>query len=119
MTTATVGIVPDLGIAERLHLARWRMGIGSKEFAQRSGISRATVGNYESRDWSRTRNPIYLRRWAEITGVSLHWLETGEPGPEDPGPGSPGALPQMDSNHQPFDYWSRNCVVSLTRDRAA
>lgn len=48
-------------------------------FAERTGLSRATISNYE-RGIHKPRRP-QLVVWALATGFSLHWLEFGSPSP--------------------------------------
>ena len=63
-------------------------------------MSRRTVVNYESE--ATTPKPLVVKMWAMATGVDSRWLETGKaPSPGD-GDGA-SALPQLDSNQQPFD----------------
>lgn len=69
---------PDFTIAERLQLARAINGFEAQELAERLGISRSTVANYESRWWSSRRSPAYLKAWARECGVDQEWLETGQ-----------------------------------------
>lgn len=81
------GIIPELTIAERLHLARYMAGMEIQQLCAATGISRGTVANYESRAWDRRRNPAFIRLWADATGVNYSWLMTGEAGGGDSGPG--------------------------------
>jgi transcriptional regulator with XRE-family HTH domain len=86
-TTATVPAagVPELDIADRLVIARRRTKLDTRAFAERAGMSRSTVSNYENADYARARKPLYLRAWAMACGVSYKWLATGEiPEPNDP-----------------------------------
>jgi transcriptional regulator with XRE-family HTH domain len=48
-------------------------------------ISRGSISAYE-RDVTAPKG-LVLRAWAYETGVDEGWLRTGEPGPDDPGPG--------------------------------
>lgn len=77
-----VAIIPQWTMADRLRKARELTGLDQGEFAERCEISRQAVGNYESG----RRNPrgLYLRAWAEATGVPVEWLETGK-APADAG----------------------------------
>ena len=66
---------------DRLRLARERRtGLDQGEFAELISVSRGTVSNYE-RDHlpGGTRQRLVLNAWAQATGVSRTWLETGEP----------------------------------------
>lgn len=84
-------------LGERLMLARMRAGYDNmQDFAQRLGVSRNTIPNYE-KNKVRPR-PIVLNAWAEATGFTVDELlgntgEDGGPGlslvPSDPSPGTP------------------------------
>jgi transcriptional regulator with XRE-family HTH domain len=100
-TQPEVGQVPEFTIAERLQLARTIAKLEKQELADRIGVSRDTIANYESRAWPRRRSPAYLKSWALACGVSYAWLETGQD-PRDGGPDD--GLPHLDSNQKPFDY---------------
>jgi transcriptional regulator with XRE-family HTH domain len=69
--------VPEWTIAERLYLARTVAGYEKQQLADAIGVSRDTVGNYESRSWARKRSPAYIKAWALATGVDGQWLQTG------------------------------------------
>jgi transcriptional regulator with XRE-family HTH domain len=71
--------VPVLTIADRLLIARRQTGLDTKEFAERTNISKATINNYENPAYDRARKPLYLRAWALAAGVSYTWLATGHP----------------------------------------
>lgn len=77
--------VPEWTLGDRLRKAREVAGLEQGELAGRMGVARGTVHNYESDATTKVKRP-YLREWAHVTGVSLHWLETGEAG-SDNGPG--------------------------------
>lgn len=80
-THAFGGRTHDFGIADRLRASREDAGMDQRMFAERTGLSRATISNYE-RGIHKPRRP-QLVVWALATGFSMHWLETGEPGPDD------------------------------------
>jgi transcriptional regulator with XRE-family HTH domain len=71
--------VPELSIADRLLIARRLTRLDVRDFADRVGISRSTVSNYENPDYTRQRKPLYLKAWALGAGVSYTWLATGQP----------------------------------------
>ena len=76
-------------------------GLSVAEAADHFGVSRTTVSN-----WLHDRtspSPTERREWATWTDVPADWLETGKAGAPDGGPGL-HLLPQVDSNHQHFDY---------------
>lgn len=80
------GLVLEFGITDRLRKAREHAGYASqKAFAELTGISRGTIGNYESPEWT-TRKPYILEEWARATGVSVEWLRTGNGRPSGPTP---------------------------------
>lgn len=87
----------QFGLPDRLRAAREGAGIDQRTFADITGISKATIYNYES---GRTtpRRP-QLIAWAMATGYDLEWLTTG---------GIPGheGLPRLDSNQEPSGYQS-------------
>jgi transcriptional regulator with XRE-family HTH domain len=76
-----VGTIPTFTLADRLKKAREVTGLEQGEFAERAGMARTTVLNYER--GHTTPRAIYLRAWAEVSGVDLHWLETGMAPSED------------------------------------
>lgn len=76
------GIVPEFELKDRLRKAREITGMTQDEFAERAGISRATVGNAES--GRKVPHKATIRLWSQETGVSLHWLLNGStPPPND------------------------------------
>lgn len=68
--------IPEWTLADRLRKAREMTGLGQIEFAEHSGISRASVVNYET--GRRVPRAVYLSAWALATGVPVEWLETGK-----------------------------------------
>lgn len=68
--------IPEWTIGERLAKAREWAGMDQETFAERIGVSRSTVSNYE-RGRSEPKR-IVLNAWAMATGVPLVWLQTGE-----------------------------------------
>lgn len=104
MTAAhRTGKVFDFTRGDRFRRARLSAGYDSaQDFAELIGVSRNTVSGAEN-DRTLPR-PIVIRAWALATGADSRWLETGE-APSPDGDGASGsALPQLDSNQQPFDY---------------
>ena len=71
----TTNVIPQWTLADRLRKAREIAGFDQGEFAEAIGASRQSLGHWES--GRRDPKPIYLRAWADASGVSLHWIETG------------------------------------------
>lgn len=86
MTTHAGGVVPEFHLGDRLRKAREHTGMTQGELARVLGVARNTVNRSESGATHPMR--VVVRAWAEATGVSLEWLETGEVGQrgEDPEP---------------------------------
>lgn len=87
---AEIGFVPVLTLGQRLRIAREQTGLEQREFADEIGASRQTVGAAENGRVTPRR--MTLRLWSMRSGVSLHWLETGE-APSPDGDGAPGEPP--------------------------
>lgn len=88
MTTQTHGeLIPDWTPGDRLRKARTLMGLSVEEFSELALVSKKTINNYEADRV--TPRPLALARWAQVTGVSLEWLKTGET-PADGGGGDDG-----------------------------
>lgn len=77
------GDIPDIGLPQRLLLARAHAHLNQTELAALMGVSRKTVANAET--GLKTPLTMTLRAWAHATGVDAHWLQTGEtPAGDDP-----------------------------------
>lgn len=99
------GYIPRPNKAQRMRLAREHRGLDTKEFAYEIGVSRQSVMAYER--GAQNARPVVLRMWSMATGVSFHWLETGEettPPSDDDGAGLPSRL--RESNPRPIHYES-------------
>jgi transcriptional regulator with XRE-family HTH domain len=68
----------QFGIADRLRVSREHSGMDQRQFAERTGISRATISNYE-RGISKPRWPQIVA-WALATGFDPLWLRDGQAG---------------------------------------
>lgn len=79
-------MVPVFTLADRLRKAREQTGMEQGPFAALVGISRVSVSNAE-RGANRPHH-VTLIRWAEIAGVPLEWLLTGEAPHDGPDGGS-------------------------------
>ncbi|MBF4613258.1 helix-turn-helix domain-containing protein [Curtobacterium sp. VKM Ac-1376] len=79
------GFIPRWTTADRLRKAREASELEQQDMADRTGLSRTTVSNYE-------RGAVKPRRagmiaWSLATGVPLQWLLTGQTETENaPGP---------------------------------
>lgn len=100
------GTVPEITVGWRIRIAREGAGLDQGQLAELTGIARNTISNYESGHTSKP-NKAFLRLIAAATGVNEAWLRTGEAGTPKGGPGL-YLLPQVDSNHQLFDYQSHD-----------
>lgn len=69
---------------DRLRKAREMRGMDRTQLANELGTTRKTVAAYEA--WVSLKAPreSTLRQWSMATGVSLHWLKTGEQPPDGP-----------------------------------
>lgn len=77
------GVVPAWELYDRLRKAREWRGLEQGDLASDLGVSRNTISAAE-RGKTQPRRSL-LMAWAMRTGVSLHWLETGE-SPRQDGP---------------------------------
>lgn len=77
MTTQThePGSVPEILLHHRLRIAREFAGFEQRDFAEKTGISRATISAAENGHRRPIRSTVKL--WALATGVNVEWLETG------------------------------------------
>lgn len=86
MTTAwETGTIPEFGLSDRLRKAREFSGMDIKAFAAHIGVSRNTIGNYESADYDKKRQESTIKLWAMGSGVPLAWIQAGTvpTGPDD------------------------------------
>jgi transcriptional regulator with XRE-family HTH domain len=74
--TSDTAVVPEWTLADRLRKARLHAGLEQAELAAQTGISRATIVNYENGHTTPGRPALIL--WALCTGVALPWLSVGE-----------------------------------------
>lgn len=74
------GMTPKFDLTDRLRKAREVAGMSQDQLAERMGVSRSTVSNYEA---GVTTNPrrIVIKGWAEETGCDYDWLMFGEEAP--------------------------------------
>lgn len=76
---SVIGRVPEWTLGERLRKAREDTSLSQTEWADRVGVSRRSVSNYES-GVSTPSRPVMLA-WAMAAGVRLDWLK-GDDGPK-------------------------------------
>ncbi len=107
--------IPQWTLGDRLRKAREQRGLGVQDLANELGISRNSVGNYES---GRTRPPRpTLIVWSMRCGVPIEWLQTGiAAGPETDGDGS-AERARRDSNPQPSDPKSDGRLITFPMQR--
>jgi len=72
-------------VGDRLRKAREYAGLTQKELGEQVGITRNTVGNYET-GATQSRHVLIMRAWADTCGVPLSWIEGDEPS------GGPGGI---------------------------
>lgn len=97
------GAIPEIQLHHRLRIAREFAGLEQTVFAERTGISRATISAAENGHRAPQKSTVKL--WALATGVSVEWLETGELKNETPSPDGDGvSSPLPDLNRRPALY---------------
>lgn len=85
-------VEPKTDIAKRLRAVRAAIGIKDRDvFAERTGVSSSTIGNYERGE--RMPDAAMLLRYRETWDVDLNWLVTGEDGAMFLTPNTPLPLP--------------------------
>lgn len=97
--------VPEWSFTDRLRKAREAAGFTQQQLAEITTISLASIKNYEA--GKRIPKPLYIRAWAEATGVPAVWLETGDE-PED----ITNLYTPRDSNPEPTDLGSYRFVLA-------
>jgi DNA-binding XRE family transcriptional regulator len=84
MPQGGVGI-PQWDLSDRLRKAREFAGYEQADLERLTGLSRATISNYER---GRTKpSKASMNLWSLATGVSLNWLVNGESPDPQSGPG--------------------------------
>jgi transcriptional regulator with XRE-family HTH domain len=79
--------IPEWTAADRLRKARVEAHLTQGQLADRIGVDKNTIGNYETGATTNLRR-IVLNAWAVATGVPYSWLATGETGGGPTGGGS-------------------------------
>lgn len=82
---ANTGNAPTWTVGDRLRKAREVAGYSQLDLAERVGIGRRSVTNYES--GTQTPKRPVLVSWALATGVPLPWILTGIESEHGDGPG--------------------------------
>lgn len=104
MTIQIDGVVPQASFQRRLELAMEAAGLDVDGMAAGMRCSTTTIRNYLA---GRTKmNYPKTVAWAALTGVNLHWLETGQD-PYMRGPGDvagEGFEPSTSGLHGSRDY---------------
>lgn len=94
------GHVPEITVAERCYTARTINRFTMEALAEKIGVSRDTISNYENRFYERKRQTVTLRSWAWACNVPEQWLLEGAAGPPRGGPGlEAGDAPGNASEH--------------------
>lgn len=97
----TGGNVPSWELQDRIARARRYAGLEQAELAEKAGLSRKSISNYEIGKTSPRRSGLIAIAFA--TGVSLEWLETGN-APIDPGTNGGSEWGHRGLNPGPMDY---------------
>jgi transcriptional regulator with XRE-family HTH domain len=96
---------PGFALGSYLREARLAARLEQIELAERVGVSRSAVSNYET---GKTEpNASTFVRWAQATGADLNWLAGGVADLNEKAPSRGGlgaSLPDLDSNQEPADY---------------
>lgn len=108
--------MPEMEFCDRLSRSMRLVKIKTGDVADYLSIDPATVSRWLS---GRTRpNKATMIVLADMTGVELEWLETGQAPGDSPTPVD--LLPRLDSNQQPSGYRSKRLAhvnTTLTQNR--
>lgn len=110
----SAGFIPEWRISDRLRRAREHSGLGQVEFAEKTGISRATISNAETGRSEPQKTTIKV--WALATGVNYEWLLTGKTPPPNDGDGVECRAPSQIRTDDLF-FKRRQKVIKLHRYR--
>lgn len=92
MSTAPNEHIPALTLGWRLKMALADSDLSREDMAEQLGVTVSTLSRWQG-DRGAAPSRAYIRLWAELTGVSLRWLETGEGQSTTPDPGGGLDLP--------------------------
>jgi len=107
------GVAPGFELRHRLMRAREYAGLEQADLARDLGVSRQTISNAER--GARMPRRALIVAWAVRTGVSLHWLETGQAAPI---PTPPDGVRPL--GLEPRTQWFRaRRHLSIVEERAA
>lgn len=100
------GMVPEWTVGDRMRKALDGADLGVQEIADELGVTRSAVGKWLHGHVTPRR--AVLMGWAQLTGVSLEWLETGDVPATDAGQdvdedddGGAGGEPPTDEDSPP------------------
>jgi transcriptional regulator with XRE-family HTH domain len=68
--------IPEVSLGWRLKMSLASAGMHAFEMAERLEVSRATVSRWMA-DRGAPPHRIFIRQWAQLTGVDQGWLLTG------------------------------------------
>lgn len=97
MTTQRYERIPEFTQGDRMRKARQLTGLTTRDFAEKIGVSQATVTNAEN-DNNGVRK-ITMNAWSLVTGVPVEWLTTGH-APNGDGPTGDGEVSDMNRYRQ-------------------
>ena len=84
------GVIPHIGLAERLLIAHRYAGLDQRELSALIGVSPRTIYAAEN-GRAKPRRPVLLA-WSMATGVSLEWIVDGDLIPEVSSQAEPGVI---------------------------
>lgn len=104
----------EFGIADRIRVVREQSGLDQDQLAERTGISRSTISNYERGQTKPRRTQIIAIALA--TGFHPEWLETGivSAGPDGEGNSATGEYARSTEKVVAFVKRQRDRETGLT-----
>lgn len=107
-----------MDFAARIRLARRKSGMTQLAIAERLGISRGAIANWESSGQSRP-SIENLRKFAEITGVAFDWLHSGRGAMAPSAPEAPAAIVHAAMACNPMESRLLDLFRTVPLDRQA